>query len=787
MITFFLIMVLAVFMLHTGLAVLLGYSTLHSEKREKYGYADLMIYSLLKSEDKEKIEEVISNTEDIVSYEKCFPMMKTFEQTKAGSDEESKNAYDTSSMSLIVLPYEEWGEIEKPHFVELSEEEYENPIYISLFVNTNLLKAELGDSVDMKVDDKYYTFQVAGIYESLISSEAGVTYVSPSLYNEWKTDKNNEQMEAAAAKNAEEGIEEEPEEPLYTMTIFYMKAAEGTDQKELTGELTKELSEKDITAVTLNSDNVINDFTYMQNMIAAMLSAFALIITAISMIIIYFRVSNSIEQNITNIGALKALGYTSRQIRLSMVIEFALTTTFAVLAGIAASYGVLPVFENMIRGFSGAVWDISFDAVSFAITFVVIVGTVVLVSFSSTKMIKKLDPVIALRFGVESSNFKKNRAPIEKTAGPLTWIMALKSVLTSTKQNIILVAVSLSIGIVTTFAAFLSYNCVYDATHLYRMLQLVGPDVDLYFTKDEMPIPELMELSEVDAAFWMDYVEVTAEGNSVSAYVTEDWSDIPEVNIYEGRLPIYDNELAIGGNLGDSMGLGVGDEIKLTYGHEDREYLVTGVVQGTNNYGNLVAMTSEGIDHLGYKPDKSSVSVFVKGHSLENTVQLVKDVQDMYGDKLTSYGNVVETINNGEQQVVAIAAAMVFAMVIVSITVIILSLNLLVKTMIIKKQKEIGIKKAIGFSSDQLRTELVLSMLPQIGIGATVGAVIGCMVSNDMIASLLATMGVMRSNMEIFPWMGIASVALIMVVSFFIIWIISGKIKHISAYSLITE
>ena len=130
---------------------------------------------------------------------------------------------------------------------------------------------------------------------------------------------------------------------------------------------------------------------------------------------------------------------------------------------------------------------------------------------------------------------------------------------------------------------------------------------------------------------------------------------------------------------------------------------------------------------------------------------------------------------------------MVAAIVLVSVLVIVLSMNLLVKTLIIKKQKEIGIKKALGFSSNQLRTELVLSMLPQIALGAAAGAVLGLMGSNKILASLLVSVGVLKSNMVVFPWMGIIAVIFAVVVSFVIIWMISARIKRISAYSLITE
>ncbi len=781
MITFFLIMVLATVMLHTGLAIFHGYNGLHESKKDKYNFADVVVESTLRPEDKAKIEEIISNSEFIESYEKQNPVVESFEMTKAGSEEDSKNIYDLSSFNLSLLPYGEWGEIEAPHFVELSEEEFDNPIYVSYYINTNFIKADLGDSIDVKMGDRYYTFQVAGIYESLISSETGVIYISPSLFNELKIEEENKLLEAQKNNDMQTDTLE------YSRTTFYMKTVPGYDLQDATGKLTKSFSEHEILAFAIGADLVITDLTYMENMIAAMLAAFAIIITVISMIIIYFRVSNSIEQNIVNIGALKSLGYTSRQIRASMVIEFALTTFLAVISGVVLSYVILFPFEKMMRSFSGVQWVISFDLVSFLITCILIVGTVILVSIRSTKMIGKLDPVVALRFGINTHSFKKNHAPIETTHGPLTWIMALKSVLSNTKQNIILIVVMLSIGIVTTFSAFLAYNCVYNSSYLYRMVNLIGTDVDLRFSEEMNVIDEIAELPYVESVWWMDAVSATVEGYSVQATITDDFSDIGEINVYEGRCPKYDNEIVLGGSLAKTLGVDIGDEVNVSYGQKERKYLITGFEQSGANNGMDLSITSEGIEHLGYKPVKTSIGVFVKNHSLENTKRLVDDVQSMYGDKLISYGNAIETLKNGDESIIAIASIMVGVMVLISIFVIVLSLNLLVKTTIIKKQQEIGIKKAIGFSSDQLRTELVLSMLPQIFIGALAGSLMGYKWSNAILAALLSAIGIMRSNMVMFPWMIVVSVLFGLIVSFVIIWFISGRIRKISAYSLITE
>ena len=786
MITFFLIMVLSVFMFHTGIMIFNGYSNLHKEKIEEYNWADVIVLSKVKQSDMEKIEEIISTSDKIESYEKSDPIyMDVTLERGAAVEGDSKNAYDTSSQGLYILPYGEWGEIDAPHFSELSDEEYENPIYLSIYINTNTFRLKLGDTVDLKIDDKYYTFQVAGFYEGVLSNGLGLTYVKPSLYEEWKHEKEEKYLQKLKElKEKDESFDD----TAYSFTLFNMKVEEGTDAEIASGQITQAFKEHEIEAVGIAADEYIQVFTLMQNMIAAILMAFSLIVAIISMIIIYFRITNSIEQNIVNIGAIKALGYTSRQIRHSMIIEFTLTSIMAFIVGIVGSYLVIPTFEVMMRSQSAVVWSHPFDPLSFIITFILIIGTVVVVSSISTRNIKKLDPVIALRFGINDHSFKKNRAPIERTPGPLTWIMALKSLIGNTKQNIILFVVTLSIGMVTTFSAFIAYNCVYDPMQLYRLLNLETGDVMLQVSDDDIGIyNDLKDMPEVDEIWWVDNVNLSVEGYSVLGVITDDWSDVPDVNIIRGRSPIYDNEIALGGVIANTLGVGIGDEVTVSYGSVEKRYIITGIEQFSNQLGKDLSMTSDGARHLGYNAGISYYEVNVKDHSLENAKKVVEKSDAMLGNKLYSYLNVVEALKAGDIQIIAIAAAMVFAMVLVSIVVIILSMNLLVKTLIIKKQKEIGIKKAIGFSSSQLRTELVLSMLPQITIGAVAGAVLGIMGSNNVLASLLEGVGVLRSNMTIFPWMGIAAVVFAVVVSFVIIWIISARIKRISAYSLITE
>ena len=768
MVTYCLIMVLAVFTLHTGLAIFLGYRTLHKEKQKEYDLADMMVINQSTSEDMEKSEEIVSQFGSIESYDNTYPLV--FEQVEVESpeaDKESDGKEESLSEELIILPYEGWSKLEAPHFIEVSDEEYDNPIYISLYYNNYFFNTKLGDDISLKLNDKYYTFQVAGIYEGLLSNLLGVSYVSPDFFDELKEDDST--------------IRE------YEFTFHNIKLADGEDSMSATGRLSKTFSKNNIESLVISVDSVINSLTYMQNMIAAMLVVISVVITVIAMIIIYFRISNSIEQNIINIGALKALGYTSTQIRMSMICEFTVTTFVATVIGIIASYNVLPVFEEKMRSYSGLVWDIGFEKGSTITTAVMITATVIFVAYSGTGKITELDPVTAIRFGIKSHNFKKNYAPLENTKGPLTWVMALKSVMGNKWQNIVLITSTAAIGAVTSFAVFLFYNGICEPVNYNRLYYLVFADVDIKFDTTEDLTGEISQLPEVETVNWIDEFQVTVEGNTASAVCTDDWFKMPHVNIYKGRSPKYANEVALGGFLALEMGVGIGDEVTISYGDVKSTYLVTGLEQSAGNVGNDLSLTEEGAKNLNRKPYKNRIEVFVTDHSLENTQRLVRNVQAMYGDKIVECNDNIKEIKNGDDHTTLFISMMISFMVLISAIVIVLSLNLVVKTLIIKKKKELGIKKAIGFTSRQLRAELALSMLPQILTGASIGSILGCLGANNAIVIFLRSLSIMKSNMEVYPWMVLVSIFFEIVISFAVIWIISYRIKKISPYSLITE
>ncbi|SEF64398.1 FtsX-like permease family protein [Eubacterium ruminantium] len=770
MLTYFLIVLLSALMLHTGIITLIGYSHVHMDKVKKYNFADVGVTSVLSEAETEQVEELIRQSNVVEDYDYVLPIGA---RAKMGSD--WKHFYFVAD--------NEWGRIEAPHFIELSDKKYDNPIYISLNSNINFFKKNVGDSVELEINNEKYTFQIAGIYEAIISSvDNDILYISPDIYDKWEKMRDERRKKALEAKADGQEINMSD---LGKAKFFYVKTKEGIRPIDAAGVLTKAFSENHLIAYAYNVETVISELVLMQNIIAAIMIILAGIIMVITMIIIYFRVSNSIEQNITDIGALKALGYTSGQIRRSIVVEFASATLAATLLGIAVSYIILPYYENAMRYFGAIKWEYSFDIIPFLVTTGGIIAVVICVTLLSTKKLFRLEPVIALRFGINSHSFKKNRAPIEKTAGPLVWIMALKAALSNKKQNIMLIVMTLAISFVTTMSVFIWYNVISHQENLHKLLDTLYYDISVDI-EGENVMPEIKKRPEVERVIYEDWISATVEGYSVEGCVYADWLEADMLNIYEGRAPKYDNEISIGGVVAELAGVGVGDEVDISSkGHEEK-YLITGLHQGNENSGMTIAVTTEGAVRLGNDIKPYTYLIRVKGDKLISTEKVIKYVKETFGDKVTRCYNRAAYVKN-DDDITMIATIVVGLLVAVSLVIILLSMSLMIKTIIIRRSRDYGIKKAIGFSSLQLRLELALSMLPQIIAGGLLGSVAGCLTENDIMAAMLKSMGIMKSSMEVYMWMGGLSVLGIAMTSFVIIMLFSRRIRKISAYDLIVE
>ena len=763
MISFLLIVILSSTLMQLGLMLILGYNSQFERKVKELNSPDLRVLMLtFDEEERAAITDYITSLPEIDYYETVPMITLQTDVVRDDIDPDSKNNWDNVSGAWYYAPYGEWGEIDTPQFVELYDQPVDEPIYMSRLYNQEIFRGayKTGDEITLKINGRERVFTVAGFYESI--SLYDLFFVDPTTLAELNS------------------------ENVYPIDQFVIKLVDGVDVTEEYNKICNEFDARQIASGVISINELKLLYTQMINIISVFLCAFAIIITMVVLIVIFFRITNSIEQNIVNIGALKALGYTTHQIRTAHILEFVITAGVGFLVSTGIIYSIIDPLEVALRSVAYMSWDHPFDMFSFVATGLLIVGSSFLVALKSTSSIRSLDPVQALRFGLKSHSFRRNVVPLDSTGGPLVWLMALKSSFASKKQNILVTVVMGAIGLSLAIAVFVGYNIGLKPMNLQKLLSDTASDIWVS-VNDDNAIYEISDLPYVSDVWWSQMFSAAYDGTNIMADVTEDWNTVPEVNMLEGRLPQYDDEIVIGKKLSEARGVMIGDMIVIQAADKSFEYTVTGFAQGTDNYGLFIMMNEDAAHHLGVECHKSNIYINVEGSDPAKSAKVVESIEGAFGDRLYAYMDYCTLLANGEDSTITLARVICIVLIIISLAVIWLTMMLLFKTIIIKSQKELGIKKALGFTSNQLRTELSLSLMPSILLGISVGAVTGVLNANNLMTVLLGAYGVSKSNMADDPWMYLSVIIIGAIVSYIMVYLLSRRIKKISAYSLITE
>lgn len=249
---------------------------------------------------------------------------------------------------------------------------------------------------------------------------------------------------------------------------------------------------------------------YISQMICSgILSALAFFILLIGTVVITSNVANYIQEDMQNLGALKALGYTSRQLVCSLILQFLGISVISTTLGIALSYCIFPPLNDMMIAQTGIPYAVKFFPLPCLITISCISGIVSAAVYLSARRIQKLEPITAIRQGITTHNFKKNHVPLEKTMLPLHPALAMKTTLSRRKQNITTCITTLVISLILVFSSVMLENVIVNMQPFLDMI--AGEMADSCIN---------VNVSGEDCAFTREGYEKMATLQNASYYIT---------------------------------------------------------------------------------------------------------------------------------------------------------------------------------------------------------------------------------------------------------------------------
>lgn len=648
--------------------------------------------------------------------------------------------------------------IEKIEIVE--EGKQKSGIYLPLLYSTDK-NIKTGENISIKIGNNTIDYTICGFTNSVMAGSHNCGFCAMLL-----TEDKYKELEG-------EG---------YTQQSYFVpvRIKDKLDNERFEADVKNKLSQAcPEIYVTSNSYAIVSSARYISQMICSeIINAMALFITIIVLVVVSSNVTNYIQENMKNIGVLKAEGYTSRQIVSALLVQFLGITFTAAVAGAGFSYSLFPAINTMMVSQTGIPYKTRFLPLPFIIAAAFISGTVLAVVWLSSRKIRKIEPVVAIRQGIQTHNFKRNHIPLETTKAPLHLALALKTAFAGIKQNIIICITMPVLSLILVFSGMMVTNVIVDMQPFINMVAGETADSSIDIKKDyrEKFMKIMEENSNVQKVYLYNTINVQhKEGSVLATTISDDFSKVNNQDVcIEGRFPKYDNEIAIGVKYARENGLNTGDEIILTADGKEAGYIISGLTQISNNLGKDSLLSSDGYRRMGVLQEENYYINLEDGTDID---KFNKDVSKKLGSGMVSSMNIRAIIQGSGTVYVTLMTIIVAGILILSLIVIIFVMYLLVRTMLNSKQKDYGIMKAIGYTTGQLMLQTAASFMPAAIISAAAGIVTSSVFINPLVALFLNGIGIVKCTFKVSMAFNIMAGAGLVLFTFLAACLMSFKIR----------
>lgn len=652
--------------------------------------------------------------------------------------------------------------------VEILEEDKsikDNYIYVPYHIHTGG-GLNIGDTYKLKFPSKTYKFKIKGYLNTIYAGSYNM-----NRYEMLISDKNYDKI-----------LKENPETKSFDMFLDFEEGVKA--KKEANKIVNKIFVDKGIETQAYDLDLTLESRTFISSIFFVSFLLTSVIIIFIVILMISNNISNYIRENIKTLGALKAMGYTSKNIKRSLILQFSLLTLIGLIVGVVGGYLFMPLITDMLVAQSGIPYTLSFNLLATLIPVISMPILVFIIVLLSVRKINKLDPIIALRDGIETHSFKKNHIPLSKSKLPINISISLKNMYKNSKQNIATFVTVLFLCFLMVIAMAMYQNFSRKPKLDLLTFEIVNGVIAVDKDIEDDFVKDLKNDKDITKYKYLSMTQIQdKEYAKFETYVMKNPNLLNNKdNCYDGRYPKHDNEVAISGKYAKLNNYKIGDEIEFRVGDNKYNYLITGFIQSTNNDSKEALMLKKGMNHL-IEEDKLIPIYYFDSKVKANKV--IDKYKDKYGDKVLISMDFDELIEGQMDTFINVANLMVIIISIITGAIILLVLYLLMKTLIFERRFEYGILKSLGYRSRDLIIQNVLSFMPSIVISTIIGTIISYYATNPYIGLMMRPFGIMKCTMVLPMDLLIISVVFIIGVSLIASILMSLKIRKIEPTDLL--
>lgn len=563
------------------------------------------------------------------------------------------------------------------------------------------------------------------------------------------------------------------------MVHIFQSASDSTAQ--LNAVLNRDTGLLQYTEFTHSFSAIYGFMMTLQNVFTGLWLAFVLILIVVSLIVAGHSISSSLEQDMTDTGILKTVGFTTKKLQKIQMLLYSVPVFSGMLSGILGAVPVSFAVNRMTVTTTGLLIP---SRIPFALclpALLLVFGVLAGFVWLKTAGIEKITPMKAIRSAGENGGMgSSGHTPIHPK-GFCFWL-ALRQVASGKKRywGACLVAILL----------------VFFVSLTGRMDTWLGPDgkglmdafnpADLHIAAQpmgEVTIEDvertIKEYTNITDRYLLAMPSVSVEGTDYTANVITQ----PErFHMLKGKTCMEADEIVLTEVTAADLNVEIGDTVSVSAGPGSAAYRVSGIYQCANDMGANVGLSREGFQRIGQENDNMWCVHFFLDDA-DRQPQVMDALNAAYGGDVFLHENSWPGLS-GILTAMELFMYFLYGMVLILIFVI---TALTGSRLLVMEQKDMGIYRSFGFTAMQLRNSFALRFGIVSLLGALIGTVCSALLTDPLVAALLRLFGI--SNFSSHPTAGnILLPALTVTVAFTAFaWLAAGRIKTDSLSSLLSK
>lgn len=481
-----------------------------------------------------------------------------------------------------------------------------------------------------------------------------------------------------------------------------------------------------------------------------------MLLMAIAILNVKFSIQSTIEEEVREIGTLKAIGLGNREIKKLYKSKYRIITFAACLLAAFAAFGLIPYFmENIALNFG-----LSEQSLMTFLAPLVAVGVLYLIAMVSLdkvmRSVSKMTIISALVEGKVVADKQKNRQKrsrkLIRTIRNVDVSLSLHQFITDLKawKTFILacflctLAILLPLNLQMTLTSPKFVNYVGAVGSDLRISMEYQPQLDSVLNTIQQELSQSRDIKE-----WYQFTilqgKINREGQWTNFLIESGDYQTVAIEMDTGSLPIKTNEIALSALNASRLELTLGDRIEIVLQEEVEAFEVVGIYQDITN-GGLTAKIAD--VHSG---DVSQYSFFINlkpGVDLDAFVngwgRSYPEAKVIRVDQLIhqTLGSITSSLNFA---VVAIIVMALIIMGLVAVLFLLLRLH--------KNYADNAILLAIGYKVNTLRTMYIVKSLFSSLIGTALGLIVSLVIGESVMSLILTMMafGITRLKFIIQP------------------------------------